>query len=216
MAKKSLVSPRGIAVFPRLSGKPDTKFNAEGVWKTGLRIPAGPDADAFKQMLDEEHTASLAAAKKETPGKKWSKGNSPYTVEENGDVLVNFTMNAKYEDKKTKEVRDMRPALFDAGKKPFPDTVRIGGGTELKVAYTVGYTTFITPKRAKNPEVPEAFVKLYLNAAQILNLVEFAADGGKYGFEDESDEDAATDSTSESEEATDDADEGDDAEATDF
>lgn len=217
MAKKSIISPLGEAVFPRINGKPDTKFDKDGRWKTGLRLSSN-DAEtvALMKTLDEEHKKSLAAANADPKmkGKKFKLGSKPYTVEKETDtVLFNFSMAAKYEDKKTKEVKDMRPAVFGPDGKPLGADVRVGGGSKIQVAYGIGYT-LKSDKELGN----RAYVKLYLNAVMIHELVEFGGNAASYGFDVSAAAEAASEDEDETNEDTDSTDDSDDtgASADDF
>ncbi len=179
MAKKTWTTPKGRAVYPRINGKPDTRFNEDGEWRLRLLLSAEDAADLI-QKLDAEHTESLASAKKEEPKKKWKKGTPPYKVQEDGNVEFSFVMNAQRTDKKTNSIVSMRPALFGADGKPLPDKYPlIGGGSVVRVSFTPAHTTFQS----------SAHVKLYLNAVQIIELVEYQSDGSRYGFENEAGED---------------------------
>lgn len=198
------MSPIGEAVYPRVNGKPDTQFDEDGVWKSGLRRDADSDeTKAFMKLLDEEHKQSLAKAKADpkNKGKKVALGSKPYIVEEETNtVLFNFTMKAKIKDKKTGEIKDMRPTVFGPDGLPLDPAIRVGGGSTIQVAYGIGHTTFLD----KKSKVLEAFVKLYLNAVMIHKLVEFGGNAASWGFAVQAAED---DTTGEDEETTDETDE---------
>lgn len=192
MAKKFMVSCRGTLVHPWLQ-KPDTKFKAEGQYKTGLRGKAN-DPKVIKLMTDVDAAVavSLASAmdKADTPkAKKLVKAceDLPYRIETDDDdnptgyVIFNFKMIATGTNRKTGEDFEQKPALFDAVGTPLPDAdAQIGAGTEAKISYEI--TEFYQVKTG-------AGVSLRMKAVQILKLVKWGGggDSGYYGFGDESD-----------------------------
>lgn len=187
MAKKLFTSPRGVFQFPRLSGKPDTKFNKAGVWKVALALPA--DVSETTEFLEQIETWREEAFQKflaEAPkDKKRSIKKSPDCPfrseldadgEETGAILVNFKMYASGTDKKGEKFT-MRPVLFDKSGKPITDDIRIGGGTEGRISFEPH------PYYAANSG---AGVTLRLRGAQIIKLVEFGGNASYFGFGDES------------------------------
>jgi hypothetical protein len=65
-----------------------------------------------------------------------------------------------------------KPGLFDARREPFPDGTLVGNGSTVKIAYTENeYTAF------------GGGINLYLEAVQVLRLVEFGGrSAADYGF----------------------------------
>jgi hypothetical protein len=187
MATKSTIkkwktpTPKGRAVFPRINGKPDMKFDkVNGEWRIRVVISITDAADLMA-ALDAEHDLSLESARREDPKKKWKKGSKPYTVLDNGtDVQFSFVMKAQYTDSKTKEIVARRPVLFGADGKPLPANAPIiGSDSIVRVGFSTDHTVFGS----------NAHVKLYLNAVQVIDLIPYQADGSKYGFDDETGED---------------------------
>lgn len=171
------VTPAGIAVYPRVSGKPDTKFDERGLWTIRLRLPA-EEASTLLEQLQEGQKEALQEAREE--GKVRGKGklaDLPFSEEEDGSILFNFKMPHKVTSKKTKETYEFKPAIFDAAGQPLKD-VRLGGGSKVKVAYELRkfYTALVG-----------AGVQLRLRAVQVLDLVEYEGGGtaGSFGFESE-------------------------------
>ena len=71
MDKKNIVTPKGVLVFPHLKS-PDTKFDENGVWKTGLRL-AGAEAQKLIAIIDKEIDESVTeASEKKIKCKAWS------------------------------------------------------------------------------------------------------------------------------------------------
>lgn len=136
-----ITTPQGIAKYPWLI-KADTKFDADGIFKTDL-------------VLTADEAKSIATSIKKHFEKHFpnTKGKMPYSKElddqnkETGNYVFKF---------KTKN----KPALFDATGKPMQD-VNVFGGSQIKVsataaAYSAGGNKGIT---------------LYLNAVQVIELV---------------------------------------------
>lgn len=142
-SKDKFVSPKGIAQYPWLT-KPDTKFNAEGTYKTSLAVPkaqAKEFVEAIKQAFVDEFGAS-----------KMAKAHMPFKEDEEGNVVFSFKSKQK-------------PRLFDSQGKPITDEVAVGGGSQIKVAGSLG-----PYNKGANMGVA-----LYLNAVQIISLVEFSS-----------------------------------------
>ena len=173
------VSPKGVFVYPCLT-RPDTKFNAGGVYSVKLRLSADAAAPLV-DMIDKAIDAQVEKVKASGEVKgRVKRADAPYSVDgEAGEVTVNFKMLAtgKRQDGTAftqkpglkKAVRkDGKAVLVDLG-----DDVRIGGGTEGKVAYVIApfYTSLIG-----------AGVTLRLKAVQVIKLVEPQQ---TYGFDAE-------------------------------
>lgn len=188
MAKKQKVlvaTPRGVAVFPTLH-TPDTKFDADGVYKIDLKL-SGADAQEFQAKVDGWHRESIAAAKKENAEKAKEKGkkatpvkenNPPYSENEDGSIDFKFKMPAKITIKngsRAGEVVTLRPQLVDAAMKPISKDVKIGGGSVVRVSFEV-----------RNYNSPQgAGVKLSLVGVQVIELKTWGGgpSGAAMGFE---------------------------------
>lgn len=183
---KRFNSPKGIAKYPWLN-TPSTAFS-KNEYKTGLLLKADEEAtDKFIEFVNGLVNESLAKAvedlKKEgkVAAAKQVVKRFPYKVEldketgeETGFIEFNFSTQATSKDGKQRKMR-----LFDAIAKDInPSEVKVGGGSIIKVNFTPSPYYMAASK--------EAGVKFYLNAVQILDLVEFG--GGRasdYGFEEE-------------------------------
>jgi hypothetical protein len=137
------VTPKGRAVYPSVI-RPDTRYNEEGVYKTGLEMSA-KDAEKFVEDLKACYTEEFGA-------KKLASAKLPFKKNDDGSIVFNF---------KSKNA----PKLFDAKGNPIRDTsdLRVGGGSVFKVAgamkaYNAGGSTGVT---------------CYLNSIQIIDLVEY-------------------------------------------
>lgn len=185
-------SSAGIAVYPRVSGEPDTQFDPEGTYSIKVRHTATDEkAIALKAEIDARMKATLAEAKKEYPTKvaeakaKKAKppkapelASPPYFVdEESGDITFTFKMKASGVSKKTNKPWSRKPALFDAKGTPITGDIRLGGGSEVKVSFEP--SDFYKP-------LTGAGVSLRLNAVQVIKLVEWSGGtASSYGFTEE-------------------------------
>jgi len=192
---KTIISPKGIGIYPRLN-TPDTKYDANGVYKVDLKLDTEVAADrAFIEKLDELHRESWEAAIKdavesgefktvEVAKKKVKQADLPYAYIEDEDgedtqfVKVRFKMKAKVESKKTGEVYTLKPKIFDAHKQEMAKAPSIYSGSVLRVAFKP--VLWFTKKLG-------AGVKLQLEAVQIIELVSGSGGGDaeSYGFGDE-------------------------------
>lgn len=122
---------------------PDTRFDSEGKYKTDLLVPK------------EQAQAIMAEAKKiyteEFGDKALSKAKWPFEIdEESGGV--------RFRAKSSK-----KPVLYDAAGSVIKEDLNVGNGSEIKISgvmstYNAGGATGVT---------------MYLNAVQIISLVEF-------------------------------------------
>lgn len=161
------VSPKGSAGYPKLV-KPDTKFNAEGVYSTHLTM-SKEAAQPFIEKIEEAYTEEFGA-------KALPKANWPYK-EEDGQVTFKFKSKQK-------------PKLFDAKGTPIKvaDELSIGSGTTMKVSGAISCRAV----SGKN------YATLYMNAVQIIDLVEysgspFEAEEGGYTVDEPEEDSTVTD-----------------------
>lgn len=172
--KKTLVTPKGTAVYPKLI-EPDTKFNAEGVYSVRLRLDEADEAaliEKLQVMYDDAYVENCKAEKKQ----KLKKADVPWKPEtrkdendvevETGAMLFNFKMKASGTSRKTGKKWSKRPSLYDAKGASLmkqADSMKIGGGSKIKVAYTV--SSFYTGALGSG-------ISLRLEGVQIIDLVE--------------------------------------------
>jgi hypothetical protein len=205
---KHIVSPRGVAGYSYLN-KPDTKYDADGVYRVTMNLDTG-DAEVLKFIaatdaaLEEaevyaraELTAQLESAEGQKKGQIKQKlanlkvADSPIkqVYDEDGNetttVKVEFKSKAKFKDRKTETVRDMKPKILDGKKNEIPfGSLQIGGGTEMKVG---------AQRRAYYiPGTNTCGVSFKMNVVQILKLVEFGGSSDAaydFGDDDEDGED---------------------------
>ena len=159
MAKlKNFVTPAGTLSWPWI-GKPDTRYNPEGVYKSDFIINE-EQAKPLMALCEEVFVAEFGAA-------KLKKARMPF--EEEVDEAGNPTGNIKFKFKSSRQ-----PKLYDAKGKQIARTIQVASGTLAKVAtalkpYATGINTGVT---------------MYLNDVQILELVEFGGGGTKFKAEE--------------------------------
>ena len=179
--RETLVTPKGVAVWPKLNA-PDTQFKKEGEYSVKLALDPSKDKNVqpFLDELQARFDTYLDEVKAEVgPVKaKKIKPNDPFTAEldeegeETGRFIVKFGMAAQFTDKKTGQVKTMKPSIFDALGNPLANPPQIGNGSVLRISYSIG--GYNTPQATG--------IKLYLNAVQIVELVEFGGGGDAKGF----------------------------------
>tara|TARA_R100001591_G_scaffold52713_1_gene62803 strand:+ start:842 stop:1435 length:594 start_codon:yes stop_codon:yes gene_type:complete len=174
MDKKNIVTPKGVLVFPHLKS-PDTKFDENGVWKTGLRL-AGAEAQKLIAIIDKEIDESVAEASEKKSNVK--RGAPPYKKDdETEDYIFNFKLKASGV-RPNGEKWKQKPVLYDAKGNLLNSDVHVWGGTTGKVAFQ--------PIRFHTAMIG-ASVSLRLKAVQIINLVEGSnqTSASSYGFGEE-------------------------------
>lgn len=181
---KKVTSPKGSALFCFLD-KPNTKFDADGVYQATVVLNAA-DAQDFlaelDQMAEEAYAHETAELK---PGvKKKTVCAKPYTIEEDdegtetGNVLVKAKMKAIYRDKKSGKVYENAPAVFDAAKQPVETKgLIVGNGSIIRINFT--------PRPYYVASSNAAGISLNLNAVQVIELRSYRGDAGSYGFDEE-------------------------------
>ena len=179
MAKKTLTSPKGVAVWPKVN-RPDTKFNADGVYTVDLRLEGNP-AEGLKAVIGGYINDSYDTAVKDNPKAKKSIVKAfPYKAEtdeegdETGATLFRFKRKAVGKNGKTGETWKNTVKLFDA--KGSPCAVQVGGGSDVRVSFTIRSYYMSSTKNAG--------VTLDLLAVQIIKLVQ-GGSAESYGFSQE-------------------------------
>lgn len=191
MAQKALVSAKGRAVYPRLQ-KPDTKYKTEyGEFKVKIRTEKA-DTVEYKKAQEQVKTIkalmaeTLKDAKAKADPKKAKKlkltSDVPFGIDDDGAIELLYRTSGGGKDPETKETWTRKLPLFGKNGKPLvvDSDVIIGSGSELRASYVL--KPWVS---AKN----EVGVKLQLVAAQILEVQEYEADGTRYGFENEGEDD---------------------------
>ena len=166
MAKATITTPQGIALYPWLN-KPDTEYNKDGEYKVNLVLAkekAQPIIDTINEVFSENLKDEMKKQKKKT----LKTANPPYADEldddgkPTGNVIFKFKSKAAY-----------KPAIFDANGETLIDT-QILGGSEIRVNAAL-YPYFVSSIGAG--------VSLKLRAVQVIALVEGSEGAGRFGFE---------------------------------
>lgn len=193
MAKKLSTTKKGIAVYPRLTGEPDVKFNKAGVWSVKLEQSLAVGAD-LKEAIDETMKSALVEAKekyalakqeyaalKSKSGKKPPKEptlvDTPYFVDEENDTITfTFKMTASGVAKKSNKPFTQKPTIFDKEGQVVKGDIKLGGGSTIKVSYEI--VQFVSPIGAG--------ASLRLKGVQVIDLVEWGSgNAAQHGFESE-------------------------------
>lgn len=190
-----VMTKKGIARFPSLT-KPDTKYNPDGEYKTGVVVSqedAQPIIDKVTTAAEKifaETKAKLQEDIKTLKGEKLVKakkalaalamGDMPFKPvydddgNETGDVILNFKMKAQRKDKDGLTIK-MKPKLFDASGKEIKGAIEIWGGSVIKVSGSLN-PFYI-------PGTNTCGVGIRLAAVQIIELRSGGGgDASSYGF----------------------------------
>ena len=175
MAKKEnvLTSPKAPCLFAYLN-KPDTEYKELGEYKVTLLFDEDhPFINKLQSLADQlwkEAKANMkpAQANKAKAEYPFKPDTDPETGEETGKVRVTFKTNATYVDKKTGEIVKKKLKVFNAANKLMKVCPIVCNGSVLNVnfEYVVQYVQ------------GKLYLSLYLQAVRIVDLVEFAPDGG--------------------------------------
>ena len=152
--KITFVTPKGVAAYPYIS-KADYQYNAEGVFKTKLRVE---EADAAELIQTIEAVANDNFGSKAKAAKlPWKK--DPETG------MIEFAVKSKF-----------KPKVVDSGGKPIPETSTpaIYGGSTLKIAGVV------FPYNAGG----NIGVSLQMGGVQIVELAEASGGSFDFGVEE--------------------------------
>lgn len=196
MAKKIYTSALGTAEPYAYIAKPDYGNeekgfgNPRGVYKVDLTIPnKDPRCQRMVDEIVKTHEEAYAAAVEEyeanppavVRGKKPLKpyeGDMPFLDNGDGTTTFKFKCYASFQDKKTKETKHINLVVVDSKGKKMEEVPIIGGGSKLKVKYS------LVPYKW-NPSVG-ASVKLQLESVMLVELATFG--GGEDDWADEVEE----------------------------
>jgi len=155
-------SPKGISHYPKLI-KPDTKFNPEGTYSTGLFISEA----AYDELMEACKESFVDEFGKKKPFSAAQLPISKVAGEDGEDDQFMLKASSK-----------KQPKFFDAKGNPIKRLSlleKLGGGSKLRLKCSLG--AYATGGKVG--------VKLYLNEVQVITLVEY--EGG--GFKADDDED---------------------------
>lgn len=179
--QKNPVTPVAPCMYPFLK-KPDTRWKKEGEYKVSLVFDQD---DAFVGKVEKKAKKEFALKKKsmKPADAKIVEFVSPIKVEvdesENptGNVIISFKSYAQFTDKKTDEVVKIDMKIFNAVGKRITDVPNIGNGSKLSIAFNA--TGSVIKDRKGNIDF---YLSLWMNAVQLVELIEYNPDGSSYGF----------------------------------
>lgn len=142
-AYKKFTTPVGIAKYPALT-VPDTKFNALGVYKTGLIVDAAEAQDLIASLdkILSDYIAEQNAEATPQMKAKLAKYNVKDVCEQElddsgeatGNVVFNFKLNAVVQTK-AGESFEQTVKIFDTSNKLVsPDGLKLWGGSQIAIA----------------------------------------------------------------------------------
>jgi hypothetical protein len=146
-SKQSFITDKGAAVYPWLN-KPDTKFDPDGTYKTGIRV----DGEAAQLLI-----STMRKMAEDEFGKKGASAKLPFTHDEDtGDII--FNAKSKYPPKMV----DSSGQVIDPNNKP-----QVWGGSVIRLKGSMN------PYSAAG----NIGVSLQLSAVQIIELSEGDSSG---------------------------------------
>lgn len=186
--KKSPITPVAPCLFPFLK-KPDTRWKKTGEYKVSLVFDQNDPfiAKIEKKALKEYE---LAKANMKPEDAKIMEFVSPVKEElddsdkPTGLVKLSFKSNAQYKDKKTGDIVQVTMKVFDAKGKLIENLPNIGNGSKLAISFKPIGSVMATTHPKHGREV-NFYLSLWMNAVQLVELVEYNADGSSYGFDKE-------------------------------
>ena len=183
-------TPKGTFLYAWLN-KPDTKFDADGVYKVTQQLGASEIEQLPVAEIKQLHSEFVAKLRESLVGKgqgqkaKTLKVKDEYfpkeydkkTGEETGNILINASMKASGVSK-TKGPWTRRPDVYDVSGQPYDGRVFGGSIGKLKIEARPWYVA------SSN----ETGVSMKLVAAQITKLVDGSGTrpAAHHGFSDES------------------------------
>ena len=196
MAKKVFTSALGTAEPYAYLAKPDYGNeergfgNPRGVYKVDLTVPnKDPRCQRMVDEIVKCHEEAYCAAVEEyeanppqvARGKKPLKpyeGEMPFIDNGDGTTTFKFKCYASFQDRKTKETKRINLVVVDSKGKKMEDVPIIGGGSKLKVKYSLVPYKWNTAVGAS--------VKLQLESVMLVELATFG--GGEDDWADEVEE----------------------------
>lgn len=194
MAKKIYTSALGTAEPYAYIAKPDYGNeergfgNPRGVYKVDLTIPnKDPKCQKMVDEIVRVHEEAYAAAVEEyeanppqvARGKKPLKpyeGDMPFFDNGDGTTTFKFKCYASFQDRKTKETKHINLAVVDSKGKKIEEVPIIGGGSKLRVKFSLVPYKWNTAVGAS--------VKLQLEAVQLIELATFGGADDDWGDEE--------------------------------
>jgi hypothetical protein len=187
MPKLTKVTPKGTARYCFIQ-EPQTNFDPDGVYSTQLLVEASEAQELMEYMDEQLEKAKEMALKKAKPNKKASITayqcyEEDYTDDGDptGDIVFKFKLKATRKNKDgSMSRRSVR--IVDAMRNKWDEDIIVGQDSTIKVAFI--------PRPYYSPSTNTYGVACYLNAVQVLELVEggggdpFEVEGGTDEEED--------------------------------
>lgn len=172
--KQNPVTPVRPCLYPFLK-KPDTRWKEDGEYRVSLVFDQD---DEFIGKIEKKAKVEFKKAKvnMKPAAAKELKFISPVREEEDedgnttGNAKVNFKSKAIF--RKDGEVNRVKMRVFDAQGRLIENLPNIGNGSKLSVAFNPVGTVV----------KDEFYLTCWMNAVQLVELVEFNADGSSFGF----------------------------------
>lgn len=185
MQKKNqrFITPLGEANFPYLN-TPDTKFDADGVYRVNLFVDDSPEFQALITKLEAILEEAIEDFKEE--GKRVN-GKMPLfeTEEDTGRIYMKFKQKALIRPKKGGDPIEVKVALFDKNNRPLTD--EIGRGSLLKVCFEA------IPYHVAATKMVGLSYRIVAVQVRELKTRDNFDDGASFGFESEGNEDVPFD-----------------------
>lgn len=193
---KNNMTPKGVAVWPRLT-EPDYTFKKEaGEYSVKLRLTPEEAAPLIEKLTPVHEAAIREAQELNAARTPVAKKKNPFAVNNfyedeldkdgnpTGFLTFSFKMVASGTNKKDGRPWTRKPVLFDAGLRPIdPKKVKIWSGSIVRVKFdTRGY--WVAGQGS-------AGLSLYLTVVQIIELVSGGADASGFAAEEGYSADAA-------------------------
>lgn len=176
MSNEIYKTPRGRFKWVKVLA-PSFKFSSDGEFSVDFYI----DEDKAQTIIDlvEESISDKIKEHRKDKKKEPKIADKPYKLAEDGQVKMHFKQNYKV-TKKDGTVIEFDVPVFDAMKDEWDKDVKIGNGSEGRVAYSI-YTW----------DVPSMGVgaTLRLKALQVIDHVSYSRDASDFGFGDDGEED---------------------------
>ncbi len=188
--KVFLVTPKAKCIWPKLK-EPQLNFKGDKYeYSVALLFP--PDeikALPFKETLDSMVRESVEQARtmiknplsrEKVHPVAWFRPQVNKQYEKTGLMEMRFKTAADIEDKGTGEKKRIKIPIYDTSKRLIESVPDIANDSVLKVAFN--------PMPYYVESSGEAGIVLYLNAVQLIELIEYKGmreDGGFYGFNEE-------------------------------
>jgi len=173
--KKAPITPIAPCIYPFLK-KPDTRWKKEGEYRVTLIFDS---EDEFLKEIEEKARKEFDIAKNNLKPAQAAKLKfiSPIKPEVDdddnptGNMRLNFKSNTQYS--KDEEVYRIKLKLFDSQGQPIVNVPNFGNGSKMAISFNPIGTVV----------KDEFYLTLWINAVQIIELIEYNPDGSSYGFE---------------------------------